>query len=384
METLEKELLEKSQLNQNHSKNNTIHEGMPPLESAEEAVSFFEFWPSWLVYLPVVVQWLWLSIRYRSFSLPLISNPKINLSGMVGESKSEIFSLAEGEALSRIAPWCLLQSWDTPEAALFEARSKMKANGLSFPLVGKPDMGCRGAGVQVIRSERELYGYIQSFPVTGKIVLQKLVPWEAEAGIFYIRYPGETKGRIFSITLKYPPYVIGNGKDTLRKLIENDPRAGQLTHLYFNRHEDVLEEVLLEGQSFRLAFAGSHSRGAIFRDGRDFITPSMAKAFDKVADGLPEFCYGRIDIRFRDIKSLMNGENYYILEVNGASSEAAHIWDCRSRLREVYRVLFYQYRTLFKLGAINRRRGFRPPSIFKLYQAWKQERQLVKLYPDTE
>ncbi|MGI9274619.1 MAG: D-alanine--D-alanine ligase [Endozoicomonas sp.] len=365
-------------------KNKKIHPGMPDLEQVSRPLSFFEFWPSMLVYWPVIFQWIWLAIRYRGISLPLISNPGIHLSGMVGESKEEIFTHAEGEARERIAPWCAIRQWHSPEDAAWKARRKMGAVGLGFPLVAKPDQGCRGAGVRIIRDFPELKDYMKSYPRDGKVILQELIPYEAEAGIFYIRYPGEKKGKIFSITLKYPPYVIGNGVDTLRQLIEKDPRAGRLTKLYFKRHYQRLEQVLPEGQPFRLAFAGSHSRGCIFRDGRKYITSALEASFDKVADGLAGYHYGRIDIRFRDIESLMNGENYYILEINGASSEAAHIWDCRSSLIEVYRVLFFQYRTLFRLGWINRRRGVRPVSILELFRSWSRERKLVRDYPDTE
>ena len=361
-----------------------IHPGMPQLEKRERAISFFEFWPGFIIYTPVALLSMWLAIRYRGVTLPLNSNPGIHLGGMVGESKQDIFSMATGEAKARIPEWFVLSKWHSPEDAEWQVRQAMSEQKLEYPLVAKPDMGCRGAGVQIIRNGREMKSYVRTFPSEGKIVLQKLVPYEAEAGIFYIREPGEEKGRIFSITLKYPPYVIGNGRDTLRQLIQNDPRAGQLTKLYFKRHYQYLEKVLAKDQPFRLAFAGSHSRGCIFRDGREFITPELEAAFDKVVDGLPEYYYGRIDIRFSDMQSLMKGENYYILEVNGASSEAAHIWDSRSTLAEVYRVLFYQYRTLFRLGWLNRKRGFKPPSIKSLLNAWKQERELVRQYPDTE
>ena len=361
-----------------------IHPGMPLLEKRERAISFFEFWPGFVIYTPVALFSVWLAIRYRGVTLPLNSNPGIHLGGMVGESKQDVFSIATGEARARIPDWFVLSKWHSMEDAEWQARLLMAERKLNYPLVAKPDIGCRGAGVRIIRNVSELKDYVRTFPKEGKIILQKLVPYEAEAGIFYIREPGEKKGRIYSITLKYPPYVIGNGQDTLRQLIEKDLRAGQLTRLYFKRHYQHLEQILPEGQPFRLAFAGSHSRGCIFRDGREYITPELEASFDKVVDGLPEYYYGRIDIRFRDINSLMNGKNYYILEVNGAGSEAAHIWDSRGTLAEVYRVLFFQYRTLFRLGWLNRSRGFRPPSIRSLFDAWKQERKLVRQYPDTE
>ncbi|WP_299732052.1 ATP-grasp domain-containing protein [uncultured Endozoicomonas sp.] len=361
-----------------------VHPGMPKLEPVKKTISFFEFWPGYLFYIPVAIQWLWLAIRYRGVGLPLIANPSIPLSGMVGESKADIFSQATGEAKEKIANWVLLENWQNAKEGAERASDLILENGLDYPLVAKPDIGCRGAGVQLIRSQDELRAYIASFPKNGRIVFQQLVPYEAEAGVFYIRYPGEKKGRIISITLKYSPYVIGNGKQTLEELIENDPRAGQLKHLYLPRHADRLQDVLPAGQPFRLAFTGSHSRGCIFRDGRQYISSEMTQSFDSVCDGLTEFHYGRFDIRFKDIESLMKGKDYFILEVNGASSEAAHIWDCRGSLTEAFRTLFFQYRTLFKLGAINRKRGFSAQPLRQLVQSWWREKALVKRYPSTE
>jgi len=90
---------------------------------------------------------------------------------------------------------------------------------------------------------------------------------EGEAGIFYCRRPGQPQGRIISITPKYFPYVTGDGWRTLRQLILGDARAGRLSHLYLRRHTARLDEVPAPGEAIRLAFAGSHSRGAQRRPG---------------------------------------------------------------------------------------------------------------------
>lgn len=375
--------LESSQLLRKKNKTD-LHSGMPPLDDVKNPISVFEFWPGFIFYIPVVFQWIFLSIRYRGISLPMNANPSISLSGMVGEAKSEVFSMSCGEAKNKIASWVLLKKWNNPDDAVTRLKVLMEEKNLHYPLIAKPDVGCRGAGVRIIRSDDQLRNYIKIFPSEGDLMLQKLVPYEAEAGIFYIRYPGTTKGEIFSVTLKYQPRVIGNGVATLQQLIEADPRAGRVKHLYLPRHKHMLQVIIPKGQVFKLAFAGSHSQGSIFRDGREYITHELAKSLDKVCDGLPEFYYGRFDIKFRDIDSLMDGRNYYIVEINGASSEAAHIWDCRGSLKEVFRVLLYQYHTLFQIGAINRRRGFRPPSLKVFLKAWLKEKRLVENYPDTE
>ena len=59
---------------------------------------------------------------------------------------------------------------------------------------------------------------------------------------------------------------------------------------------------------------------------------------------MPEFYFGRFDIRFKSIDALCRGEGFQILEVNGASAEAIHIWDPEQTVRETYRVLFEQFR----------------------------------------
>jgi len=103
------------------------------------------------------------------------------------------------------------------------------------------------------------------------------------ASLLYCRRPGQARGRIVAITLKYFPFVIRYGKHTLRELILADPRAGRLTHLYFKRHAARLDTVPTEGAAIRLAFARSHSRGAIFRNGTHLVTPEMEARFDDIA-----------------------------------------------------------------------------------------------------
>src|SRR3546814_10483150 len=79
--------------------------------------------------------------------------------------------------------------------------------------------------------------YASAFPDDAAYLLQELVPWEGEAGIFYVRRPGQKRGEVFSMTLKYAPYVLGDGVRSLRQLIQDDPRASQIAHIYFARQD---------------------------------------------------------------------------------------------------------------------------------------------------
>lgn len=361
------------------------YQGMPPLAKYPQITSFFEFWPSQVIYLPVVAQWLVLSIKYRSVSLPLLANPTIPLAGMVGESKSGILRLAGDYARSFIAPWIVCQKTNaTLESQVTAVLTAVAAANITFPLVAKPDQGCRGAGVWKVNDAQRLADYISAFPIGHAFILQRLSPYQPEAGIFYIRLPNEQHGQIISITLKYQPFIVGDGKQTIRELILADERASQLTEVYFPRLQTRLDDVLAVGEAVQLAFAGNHCRGSLFRNGNAHITPALTHALDNILADVDGFYYGRLDVRFSDIDALMRGENLDIIEINGAASEATHIWDPSTRFYEVYQALFLQYRTLFAIGDQLRQQGHQPPPIVNLLKAWWQERQLVSQYPLTD
>ncbi|MDA9557348.1 D-alanine--D-alanine ligase [Vibrio sp.] len=364
-----------------------VNAGMPPLiQDNTKSVSPFEFLPSWFFYAPVLLQSVCQGLRYGDITLPLIANPSIKLSGMVGESKHDILSLAGHDANQWVSPFVTVtrSSTDSIETQVDHALSLMKEKEIDFPVVAKPDLGCRGAGVKLVKTIDQLAAYFESFPSNARFLIQEKAPYEAEAGVFYVRYPNQKKGEIISVTLKYTPSVMGDGQRTLKQLIEDCPRAGQLTHLYFPRHTDHLDDIIDEGQEVRLAFAGSHSRGSIFKDGNDYITQALTDRLDAIFDDFDGFHYGRLDIKFRDMTSFMQGEHFTILEVNGASSEAAHIWDSNTKLIDIFSMLLKQYRILFKIGAQQRQRGHKTPSIKALLKAWREEAALTEKYPETD
>jgi len=359
--------------------------GMPALDLGGRATSFFEFWPSWLIYAPVAALWLLLAARYRSLSLPLLTNPALPLSAMAGVPKSSILQRAGESARESILPWIVFAVGDDSPAAQRErAEAAMAAAGLRFPLVGKPDIGCRGAGVKLLRDSAALESCLASFPPGSSLLLQRLGDWEAEAGIFYVRDPASGRGKITSLALKYTPYVVGDGVRSLAELVAADPRAGGLAHLYEQRNSRHWHEVTPRGVPFRLVFSASHCRGAIFRDGRALATAQLAEALERFFDDLPGFHYGRLDVKFRDIESLRAGRDLQIIEINGASSEPLHIWDRQTRFPAAMQALLQQYRTLFTLGNEQRKRGCKPPGLCALYRAWRLESRLVKRYPAND
>ena len=109
----------------------------------------------------------------------------------------------------------------------------------------------------------------------------------------------------------------------------------------------------------------------------------MVQRFDEISRDIDEFYFGRFDLRFRSIDALQKGEDFQIVEVNGAGSEATHIWDRSMSLSEARRVLREQWRWAYEIGAENRARGFKTTSLFKIFRAWKEELDRGAEYPTT-
>ena len=362
------------------------HAGMPALDESAAEISWFEFAPAHLFYTPIALYCGWLSARYMGPTLLTNCNPSLPYSGLVGESKKTVLNAVKGDARNWVSPYISCMRWGGEGGlarSISDAKEALTEAGLSLPLVAKPDIGMRGAGVQLVETPEALGAYIKSFPSGANFMLQTLVDEEGEAGVFYVRYPGEARGKIISLTLKYFPRVMGDGRRSLRQLILADTRAGKLSHLYLERHKDQLEEIIAEGESIRLAFAGNHCRGTIFRNGNDQITDEMALAFDEIAGSIDDFYVGRFDVRFGDFDTFQRGKGFKIIEVNGAGGEATHIWDSRTTLRQAYGTLMRQFNHLYAIGAANRKLGHRPTNLRELIKAWWHEKSLTKNYPIT-
>jgi len=373
-------------------------------DDARPVVSSFEFWSPWFFYIPVAFHYAWLALRYRGPMLPTAANPSIFSGGLIGESKAEILDLVSGDERRWIAPYVL---YDTPEAdengsAFERAARAIRGAGLEFPLVAKPNVGQRGAGVRPLRDDDDLARYVLDFPSGSQILFQKLVGEEPtdskparplgegtefdgvrEAGVLYWKMPGSDHGSIFSITLKEMPQVTGDGERTVRELIEADPRARLIPQVYLERHAAIADRVLPAGEVLPLVFAGNHCQGAIFRDGTHLATPQLLDRCERIAASMSEFYFGRFDVRFRDLEAFLRGDDFRIIEINGAGAEATHIWDASVRLSDAYATLFEQFRILFEIGAANRKRGYRPLGLMRFLREALAYRKIARLYPQT-
>jgi membrane protein DedA with SNARE-associated domain len=328
-------------------------------------ITRWEFWPLPVFYIPVVLYILLLAIKHRSLTVFTCVNPSIPAGGFVGESKDEIYSLlASNENNRRFLLRHRLIASSLPAAdKIRSARHFMETHRLSFPVVAKPDAGERGRGVRIIHTHEELD--LTVIRADTDLLIQEYFDG-GEASVFYYRYPGSAKGRLFSITEKVFPTVAGNGVSNLETLILSDPRAICLAEKYFEENRQRLDEVPERGENVELIKIGTHSRGAIFRDGGRFRTTELEQAIDAICRSIDGFYFGRFDIRYSSLADFLAGRNFKIIELNGVTSESTNIYDPCSSLLDAYQILFAQWRIAFEIGAENRRRGSSPTSSLEL------------------
>jgi hypothetical protein len=329
----------------------------------------WEFWPMWLFYAPLVPWLVWLGVRYRGAATFTAANPGLPHGGLVGESKWQILAQLPQRS---IIPSALIPEGSTRQR-MAAAEQTIHANQWHYPLIVKPDVGQRGAGVKRVRTPADLEQYLADW--REPVLLQTYHPGPYEAGVFYVRFPDEPAGRIFSITDKRFPEVVGDGERTLEELIWDHPRCRMQARTFLHRHGDHLKDVPPEHQSVPLAISGNHCQGTMFTDGAHLITPDLEAATDEIARHVRGFFFGRFDVRYTDPEEMKAGRGFRIVELNGVTSESTNLWDPSWSLPRAYRTLFEQWRLAYAIGDANRKRGVKPTGLTGLIRVlWQYYR----------
>lgn len=318
----------------------------------------YEFWPYPVFYAPIYPYGLYCALKARSLTYFTAANPIMRNSGVVQCSKFDI--------LRRIDPEYVPETIFFPAHSTFtDVESAISRSGITYPFIIKPDDGERGHGVEKISDRTELQQYLQGHRVD--MMVQKYISSDLELGVFYYRYPGKKKGHINSVVIKGFLEVTGDGKSTLRTLIQKHlrtkGRAGYLEQKFNNR----LDEVLHKGETLQLEPIANHSRGTAFLNGNHLINEQLVAVFDKIAN-IEGFYYGRFDIRVPNADDLYAGKNIYVMELNGVSSEPGHIYDPEHSLSDAYKALREHFRIVLKISELNHAKGI-PYRPFKHFMA---------------
>lgn len=312
----------------------------------------WEYWPSYLFYLPNIPYAAYLAIKARNLVFFSATNPAIKHSGNGSESKFSTIELIP-EAFK---PATIFITKNSSNEFVLKSIS---VNSITYPLIIKPDIGFRGLLVKKIYSEKELLQYLK---LHGNIhlIIQEFIEFENEIAIFYYRLPNSKKGKITSITLKKYLSVKGNGKASLKELILIHPRAQLYKKILFKLLKPDLSTVIKKGECKVLNSIGNHSKGTQFINGNHLISEELETTINELFQQIPGIYYGRLDLKYNSLQELKDLKKFKIIEINGIISEPTHIYDAKNgsyfkALKEIRR----HWKLIYKISTINH-------SVFKI------------------
>lgn len=219
-----------------------------------------------------------------------------------------------------------------------------EAEYIGYPVVLKPQYGNKGNGVILnIKDEKEL------------IIAYQRLSKEFKDIILEEYYQGDdyriciVNNKVVGVSLRIPPYIIGDGIKTIEKLIDDlnsDSRRGSghekpLTKV---KKDDTLINYILE-QGYSLNSILEEKKKVILRKNANLSTGGMAIDYtDKISEENKELCIRAakaigidvcgVDVCTNDIsKSII--DNGIIMEVNTAPGLRMHIYPAEGEKRDI-------------------------------------------------
>lgn len=215
---------------------------------------------------------------------------------------------------------------------------------IGYPLVLKPRYGCKGEGIILnISSEKELIKAYNNMKNKYKdLLIEKYV----EGNDYRVCI---VDNNVVAVSLRKPPFIIGDGKNTLKELIRklnNDSIRGYdherpLTKVkiddellnYLSKQEISLNNILLKGEKVVLRQNANLSTGAIAIDCTNEISEENKQICIRAAKAVGLDICG-IDIKTKDISEPLS-KNGVIIEVNAAPGIRMHLHPFKGRMQDV-------------------------------------------------
>ena len=321
--------------------------GLLKLRNFWTKLTAWEYWPLYIVYIPVFAYWLYLGLRAGAIFFFSAANPGIKYGGLISASKKKILDLVPSQYL----PKTILLRQPVQKSLVMDEMEKLK---LQFPVILKPDLGERGWKVEKINTSKELENYLNA--VKTDIILQEYLDLPFEAGVFYYRMPDQERGIVSSVVLKELLHIIGDGKSSLKELILKKPRARIQFRKLSETWSEQWDSIPENGERVELQPIGNHNRGTTFLNGNHLIDEELINTFDAISKQIKGFYYGRFDVRCKDEDALKRGE-VKIMELNGAASEPAHIYHPGFPISKGYSALFKHWKMLYRISKANHKKG---------------------------
>ncbi len=345
------------------------------MKSTEPVVHSWERWPFWLIYFPLSFVWLYYIIRARAVWFFTPSNPTITFGGMQGETKSEMYARLPKEAY---ATTVVIQ----PKSPFEEVLRKIEEQQISWPFVVKPDVGEAGILFRKIDTVAQLHEY--HLKVKAAYLVQNMILYPIEVSVFYYRMPNENSGTITGFLHKVPMHVLGDGKSTLRQLVDQHPKAAAFFAEIEKVHAGNFEKVLPVGEKYIFSHAANHRRGARFHNLQNEIDDTLLALFDKISQQAGGWYYGRYDVMCQSVDDLKEGRNFCLLEYNGCGAEPNHIYDSGYTLGQAYREILKHWAALYRISRYNTKQGIKTWPLFKGWRFIRQAKKTIRQEVEME
>lgn len=321
---------------------------LPSLNNFFYKLTHWETWHYHAKYIPLLPAWIWYCIKSRSLWFFTSSNPTLTFGGMEGETKQEMYTqLPPGTYPNTI--------YISPGVPFEELEKRLSEANINYPFAVKPNVGMMGFMFRKIGSPDALKIYHDKIPVD--YLIQDLIEYPIEVGVFYYRLPNETKGTVSGFLKKESPYVIGDGISTLEELIQNYPGVRFKLEKVKSRHKKSLNLVVNKGERYQLSDASNRSQGGKLIGLEHEIDDTLLQFFDSLSHYSGQFFYGRYDIKCTSVEDLKQGKNYSILEYNGSGSGTQHIYGSGYNLFQAWKIILTHWEMLYKISRYNNSKG---------------------------
>ncbi|SFC01776.1 cyanophycin synthetase [Bacillus sp. OV322] len=219
------------------------------------------------------------------------------------------------------------------------------ADRLGFPLVIKPLNGRQGQGVITnIKNRDELFNVVNCLDKhEDTYILERYF----EGNDYRLLVVDD---KLAAASMRTAPFIIGNGKDSIRNLIEEEnlnPLRGDghekpmskipLNHsvsCYLEKFDLTLESIPEKGKIIAVAGNANLSTGGRASDVTDQVHPSIAKMAISAARAIGLDIAG-IDLICKDISKPVNINKMAIIEINAAPGIRMHLYPSEGKMRDV-------------------------------------------------
>ncbi|WP_113926974.1 cyanophycin synthetase [Bacillus sp. P14.5] len=261
---------------------------------------------------------------------------------------SQTSHLAVENACDKQAAKQILQAAGLPvpkgETAASREEVFAAADRIGYPLVLKPLHGRQGKGVITnIKNKEELFNALYCLePLKEDLIIERFYD-----GSDYRLLVIDNK--LTAASLRTAPFLIGNGKDTIEKLIEaenQNPLRGsghekpitkipmnQTVKCFLESQDLSFQSVLEKGQIIQAVGSANLSTGGQAIDVTDEVHPSIKEIAENAAEAIGLDVAG-VDLICRDITKPFSPETTAILEINAAPGIRMHLHPSKGKRRE--------------------------------------------------